>query len=81
LSLTERAIDLELPQEQIIASCKVRSGVQDLISVYRGWRRLIMHASSRGLTEAGMGTKGTVASSVALSILLQEGGGDDPSFR
>jgi (E)-4-hydroxy-3-methylbut-2-enyl-diphosphate synthase len=71
----ERAIDLGLPKEQIILSCKV-SGVQDLISVYRELARRCDHALHLGLTEAGMGTKGTVASSVALSILLQEGIGD-----
>ena len=70
-----RAIDLGLPKEQIILSCKV-SGVQDLISVYRELARRCDHALHLGLTEAGMGTKGTVASSVALSILLQEGIGD-----
>ena len=70
-----RAIDLGLPKEQIILSCKV-SGVQDLISVYRELAQRCDHALHLGLTEAGMGTKGTVASSVALSILLQEGIGD-----
>lgn len=70
-----RAIDLGLPKEQIILSCKV-SGVQDLISVYRELAKRCDHALHLGLTEAGMGTKGTVASSVALSILLQEGIGD-----
>jgi (E)-4-hydroxy-3-methylbut-2-enyl-diphosphate synthase len=70
-----RAIDLGLPKEQIILSCKV-SGVQDLISVYRELDRRCDHALHLGLTEAGMGTKGTVASSVALAILLQEGIGD-----
>ena len=70
-----RAIDIGLPKDQIILSCKV-SGVQDLISVYRELARRCDHALHLGLTEAGMGTKGTVASSVALSILLQEGIGD-----
>ena len=70
-----RAIDMGLPKDQIILSCKV-SGVQDLISVYRELARRCDHALHLGLTEAGMGTKGTVASSVALSILLQEGIGD-----
>ena len=60
---------------QIILSCKV-SGVQDLISVYRGLSRRCDYALHLGLTEAGMGTKGTVASATALSILLQEGIGD-----
>lgn len=61
--------------EQIILSCKV-SGVQDLISVYRGLAARCSYALHLGLTEAGMGTKGTVASSTALAILLQEGIGD-----
>ncbi len=60
---------------QIILSCKV-SGVQDLISVYRELARRCDYALHLGLTEAGMGTKGTVASAAALSILLQEGIGD-----
>ncbi|MDB5730602.1 MAG: ispG [Variovorax sp.] len=61
--------------DQIILSCKV-SGVQDLVSVYRELARRCDHALHLGLTEAGMGTKGTVASATALSILLQEGIGD-----
>ena len=61
--------------DQIILSCKV-SGVQDLISVYRALAQRTDHALHLGLTEAGMGTKGTVASASALSILLQEGIGD-----
>lgn len=60
---------------QIILSCKV-SGVQDLISVYRELARRCDYALHLGLTEAGMGTKGTVASAAALSVLLQEGIGD-----
>src|SRR5690606_8475089 len=56
-------------------SCKV-SGVQDLISVYRGLAARCDYPLHLGLTEAGMGTKGTVASATALSILLQEGIGD-----
>ena len=61
--------------DQIILSCKV-SGVQDLISVYRELARRCDYALHLGLTEAGMATKGTVASATALSILLQEGIGD-----
>ena len=61
--------------DQIILSCKV-SGVQDLISVYRELARRCDYPLHLGLTEAGMGTKGTVASATALSILLQEGIGD-----
>jgi (E)-4-hydroxy-3-methylbut-2-enyl-diphosphate synthase len=64
-----------LDGKQIILSCKV-SGVQDLISVYRGLSKRCDYALHLGLTEAGMGTKGTVASATALSILLQEGIGD-----
>jgi (E)-4-hydroxy-3-methylbut-2-enyl-diphosphate synthase len=60
---------------QVILSCKV-SGVQDLISVYRELARRCEYPLHLGLTEAGMGTKGTVASATALSILLQEGIGD-----
>ena len=56
-------------------SCKV-SGVQDLIAVYRELARRCDYALHLGLTEAGMGTRGTVSSSVALGILLQEGIGD-----
>src|SRR5688572_18635418 len=61
--------------DQVILSCKV-SGVQDLISVYRELARRCDYPLHLGLTEAGMGTKGTVASATALSILLQEGIGD-----
>lgn len=70
-----RAEDLGLAGNQILLSCKV-SGVQDLISVYRELARRCDYALHLGLTEAGMGTKGTVASATALSILLQEGIGD-----
>jgi (E)-4-hydroxy-3-methylbut-2-enyl-diphosphate synthase len=75
LQSAQRAEALGMKHEQILLSCKV-SGVQDLISVYRELARRTDHALHLGLTEAGMGTKGTVASSVALSILLQEGIGD-----
>jgi len=70
-----QAETLGLDGAQIILSCKV-SGVQDLVSVYRELARRCDYALHLGLTEAGMGTKGTVASSVALGILLQEGIGD-----
>ena len=60
---------------QITLSCKV-SGVQDLISVYRELAKRTRHSLHLGLTEAGMGTKGTVASAAAMGILLQEGIGD-----
>ena len=62
-------------KEQIILSCKV-SGLQDLVAVYRELAKRDSYALHLGLTEAGMGTKGTVASAAALSILLQEGIGD-----
>ncbi len=71
----QRAEEMGLSGDQIILSCKV-SGVQDLISVYRVLARRCDYALHLGLTEAGMGTKGTVASAVAMSVLLQEGIGD-----
>ena len=71
----KRAQDMGLASKQIILSCKV-SGVQDLVSVYRELAKRCDYALHLGLTEAGMGTKGTVASATALSILLQEGIGD-----
>ena len=67
--------EVGLNPDQIIISCKV-SGVQDLISVYRALARRCDYALHLGLTEAGMGTKGTVASTAALAVLLQEGIGD-----
>jgi len=75
LESAELAERLGLPRHQIILSCKM-SGVQDLIAVYRELARRTDHALHLGLTEAGMGTKGTAASSVALGVLLQEGIGD-----
>jgi (E)-4-hydroxy-3-methylbut-2-enyl-diphosphate synthase len=69
------ARELGLDANQIIISCKV-SGVQDLISVYRALAARCDYALHLGLTEAGMGTKGTVASATALAVLLQEGIGD-----
>ena len=71
----KRAEEMGLSGDQIILSCKV-SGVQDLISVYRELARRCDYALHLGLTEAGMGIKGIVASTTALSILLQEGIGD-----
>lgn len=71
----ELAEQLGMRHEQVLLSCKV-SGVQDLISVYRELARRCDYPLHLGLTEAGMGTKGTAASSVALGILLQEGIGD-----
>jgi (E)-4-hydroxy-3-methylbut-2-enyl-diphosphate synthase len=70
-----RAEQIGLDGNQIILSCKV-SGVQDLVSVYRALAQRCDYPLHLGLTEAGMGTKGTVASSAALSVLLQEGIGD-----
>ncbi len=64
-----------LPAHQIVLSCKV-SGVQDLIAVYQALAQRCRYALHLGLTEAGMGTKGTVASSAALAVLLQQGIGD-----
>ena len=75
ISSAQRAEEMGLSGNQIILSCKV-SGVQDLVAVYRGLSARCDYALHLGLTEAGMGTKGTVASTAALSILLQEGIGD-----
>ena len=69
------AESIGLNPDNIILSCKV-SGVQDLISVYRALAQRCDYALHLGLTEAGMATKGTVASTAALSVLLQEGIGD-----
>lgn len=71
----QMAEEFGLPAHQIILSCKV-SGVQDLIAVYQGLARRCSYALHLGLTEAGMGTKGTVASTAALAVLLQQGIGD-----
>ena len=75
VSSAERAVEIGLPRNKIILSCKV-SGVQDLIAVYRELARRCDFALHLGLTEAGMGSKGIVASTAALSVLLQEGIGD-----
>lgn len=69
------AESMGMAPEQILLSCKV-SGVQDLIAVYRELAQRCNYPLHLGLTEAGMGTRGTVASTTALSILLQEGIGD-----
>ena len=69
------AESLGLSGERIVLSCKM-SGVQDLVSVYRALARRCDYALHLGLTEAGMGTKGTVASTAALALLLEEGIGD-----
>ena len=75
LQSAQEARELGLGADRIILSCKV-SGVQDLITVYRELARRCDYALHLGLTEAGMGTKGTVASATALAVLLQEGIGD-----
>ena len=75
LSSADYARELGMNPDQIIISCKV-SGVQDLITVYRALHQRCDYALHLGLTEAGMATKGTVASAAALSVLLQEGIGD-----
>ncbi|NUT62484.1 flavodoxin-dependent (E)-4-hydroxy-3-methylbut-2-enyl-diphosphate synthase [Herbaspirillum sp. C9C3] len=71
----QRAEELGMSGDKIILSCKV-SGVQDLIAVYRELARRCDYPLHLGLTEAGMGSKGIVASTAALSVLLQEGIGD-----
>jgi len=75
LESAARAQELGLPQDHIVLSCKV-SGVQDLIAVYRDLARRCDYPLHLGLTEAGLGTKGIVASTAALGVLLQEGIGD-----
>ena len=75
LDSAKRAEELGLPADRIILSCKL-SGVQDLIKVYRDLAARADYALHLGLTEAGMGSKGIVASTAALAILLQEGIGD-----
>ena len=75
LESAARAVDLGLPADHIVLSCKV-SGVQDLIAMSRDLARRSEYALHLGLTEAGMGSKGIVASTAALSTLLQEGIGD-----
>jgi (E)-4-hydroxy-3-methylbut-2-enyl-diphosphate synthase len=69
------AEEIGLNRNNIMLSCKV-SGVQDLIAVYQELARRTDHVLHLGLTEAGMGTKGAVASTAALSVLLQQGIGD-----
>ncbi|MGN7830258.1 flavodoxin-dependent (E)-4-hydroxy-3-methylbut-2-enyl-diphosphate synthase [Pseudoxanthomonas sp. 22568] len=71
----ERAVELGLPRDRIVLSAKV-SGVQELIAVYRDMSQRSEFALHLGLTEAGIGSKGIVASAAALSVLLQEGIGD-----
>ena len=75
ISNARRAEDLGLPGDAIVLSCKV-SHVQDLIAVYRDLAARCDYALHLGLTEAGMGSKGIVASTAAMAVLLQEGIGD-----
>jgi len=75
LESAARAEELGLPGDRIVLSCKV-SGVQDLIAIYRELAGCCDYPLHLGLTEAGMGTKGIVASTAALGVLLQEGIGD-----
>jgi (E)-4-hydroxy-3-methylbut-2-enyl-diphosphate synthase len=75
LSSAERAVELGLARDRIILSAKV-SGVQDLIAIYRDLAARCEYPLHLGLTEAGMGSKGIVASTAGMSVLLQEGIGD-----
>ncbi|WP_028839425.1 flavodoxin-dependent (E)-4-hydroxy-3-methylbut-2-enyl-diphosphate synthase [Thermomonas fusca] len=75
LESAQRAVELGLPAEKIILSAKV-SGVQELVAVYRDLAQRSDFPLHLGLTEAGIGSKGIVASSAALGVLLQEGIGD-----
>jgi len=75
LESAEQAIALGLPKDKIIISCKV-SDVQDLVTVYQDLGRRCEYPLHLGLTEAGIGSKGIVASTAALSLLLQQGIGD-----
>ena len=75
LDSAARAEERGLPHDRIVISCKV-SGVQDLIAVYRNLAARCDYPLHLGLTEAGMGTKGVVASTAAMAVLLQEGIGD-----
>jgi (E)-4-hydroxy-3-methylbut-2-enyl-diphosphate synthase len=75
LDSAAKAVEIGLPLDRIVLSCKV-SGVQELIAVYRDLAMRSTHALHLGLTEAGIGSKGIVASAAALAVLLQEGIGD-----
>ena len=75
LESARRAEELGLAHDRIVISCKV-SGVQDLIAVYRNLAARCDYPLHLGLTEAGMGSKGIVASTAAMAVLLQEGIGD-----
>ena len=75
LDSAAQAVELGMDPAQVLISCKV-SGVQDLVAVYQELARRCRYPLHLGLTEAGMGTKGTVASAAALAVLLQQGIGD-----
>ncbi|NRT57136.1 flavodoxin-dependent (E)-4-hydroxy-3-methylbut-2-enyl-diphosphate synthase [Sphaerotilus uruguayifluvii] len=75
LDSASHAVELGMDPAQVLISCKV-SGVQDLVAVYQELAKRCDYPLHLGLTEAGMGTKGTVASAAALSVLLQQGIGD-----
>ena len=75
LESASKATELGLAADRIVLSCKV-SGVQDLIAIYRELASRANYALHLGLTEAGMGSKGIVASTAAMAVLLQEGIGD-----
>lgn len=75
LESAQRAVELGLPHDRIVLSAKV-SGVQDLIAIYRDLAARCEYPLHLGLTEAGMGSKGIVASTAGMAVLLQEGIGD-----
>ncbi len=75
LESADKAVELGLPKDRIVLSCKM-SGVQELIAVYESMSARTDYALHLGLTEAGMGSKGIVASTAALSVLMQQGIGD-----
>jgi len=75
LESADKAVELGLPKDRIVLSCKM-SGVQELIAVYESMASRTDYALHLGLTEAGMGSKGIVASTAALSVLMQQGIGD-----
>jgi len=75
LESAQRAVDIGLPRDRIILSAKV-SGVQDLIAIYSDLASRCDYPLHLGLTEAGMGSKGIVASTAGMSVLLQQGIGD-----
>ena len=75
LESAQAARDIGLGEDKIVISCKV-SNVQDLVAVYQALGERCHYALHLGLTEAGMGSKGIVASTAALSVLLQQGIGD-----